>query len=63
MPHLFWPSVLMFNSFISWPAAFVFLIYSFGAMVLRGEWQLFLWAVVAFGAGFVIEMAVSLIAE
>ena len=53
----------MFNSFVIWPAGLVFLIYSIGAMILLGDWQIFLWGVAAFLAGFVFEVVLAILTE
>ena len=47
MKH-FWHAAMMIHGFTALPAALVVLIYSFGAMILLGQWMFFLWCVLAF---------------
>jgi hypothetical protein len=45
---LFWQSALMFNTFVLMPGSLIFLIYSFGALLLLHNSMLFSWALTAF---------------
>ena len=62
MKHI-WHAVMMFHCFVTFPAMFIFFIYSFGAMVLIGQWQLFLWGVVAFVGGAVAMATLAIMSE
>ena len=59
----FWATAMMFNSFITLPASFIFLIYSFGAMILLGKWEWFLFAVVGFVFFCVVQAATGILSE
>ena len=45
---LFIQSMLMFNSFVTLPAATVFLIYATGVALLQWKAEFFVWGLVAF---------------
>jgi hypothetical protein len=62
MKHI-WHAMMMIHSFSTFPASFIVLIYSVGAMVLLGQWQLFLWALVAFVAACVVETFLAVYSE
>ena len=58
-----WQSLLMFNSFILAPASLVFFIYSVGAMVLLGQWQLFFLALGGFVLALIFQAALGIVSE
>ena len=61
--NLTWGAVLMFHTLLTWPVSGVFLIYAFGAMILLGQWQLFLIAVGVFLFAIVLEAVLGILTE
>jgi len=49
--------------FILWPISGVFMIYSLGAWILHGQWQMFLISVGIFGFVTIVTVVLALYAE
>jgi len=56
-------AIMMFHCFVTLPAALIFCVYSIGAMILLGAWQLFLWGVAAMFFGVVILAILAVLSE
>lgn len=58
-----WGTVMAINSFVIWPIAFIFLIYSIGRAVLFFEWKMMVLAIIMFSASIAAQMVVAVISE
>ena len=53
----------MINTFVSLPLSLIFFIYSIGAMILLGWWQLCLVGIAALGAAIILQWGFSILME
>jgi len=51
------------NSFILWPASFIFLLYSIGHSILYLEWKMFVIAAIFFAITTVVEVVLATLAD
>jgi hypothetical protein len=59
----FWHIMMMIHAFTLLPASLVFVVYSFGAMILLSQWQLFLWSVLALFCAVVLFTLLAIVSE
>jgi phosphatidylglycerophosphate synthase len=55
--------LMLVVAFTVLPVALILLVYSFGAMLLHGEWQLFLWSIVGMIVSVIVFVVLSIAAE
>ena len=58
-----WNRLLGINSFIFWPASFIFMLYAMGRTILMWEWKLLVIAIVVFGLFSIVEVVLGIISE
>lgn len=58
-----WNKLLGINSFILWPAAIIFVIYSAGRGVLTLEWKMLVVALVLFVVVTIVEIVLSIMSD
>ena len=58
-----WGYVLAVNSFIVWPAAGIFVVYSLGRLVLFLEWRPLVLSIILFAIATVVEWILAILTE
>ncbi len=58
-----WGTIMAVNSFVVWPIAVIFLVYSIGRMVIFFEWKLFVIAVIIFAVSTIAQMVIGVLAD
>ena len=58
-----WNKLLGINSFIFWPAAFIFMVYSGGRAILTLQWKMLVVAVVIFAVFTIVEIVLAIMSD
>lgn len=58
-----WNRLLGVNSFILWPAAFIFMLYAAGRAILTLQWKMLVVAIVIFAVFTIVEVVLAIMSD
>lgn len=58
-----WNRLLGINSFILWPAAIIFMLYTAGRAILTMQWKMFVVAIVIFVVFTIVEVVLAIMSD